>query len=215
VKQYKREDNETALRYRRALELANINNADTILDIGCKYAYLRSLLSDNNINADYYGIDISEKVLKQISGFDPKYFKVADASEEIPFEDNRFDYIFALEIMEHVVSPIEMIKEARRTLKENGYLIVSIPNPYCFWEIYANLFKKPDTEGHISSFTHQSIGRLFDFSEMQLVDFCGTSFRVPFSRRINKTLRNKDEYFIIQSNLLFLTRSYIYKVRSN
>ena len=43
------------------------------------------------------------------------------------FEDKKFDYIFIMEVLEHVHNPIKAIKEIRRTLKKGGKLIMSTP----------------------------------------------------------------------------------------
>ena len=203
---YEKYNIEAAIRYKRALKLAEIYNGADILDIGCKDAYLRRLLKERQITK-YYGMDISEAVLNKIEGYDPKYFKVGDVSKKIPFKDNSFDFIFALEIVEHVESPTEMLKEIRRVLKKEGELIISVPNPYCYSEIVANLLGRADTEGHISSFTHQTLKRLLDFAGMKVINTCGTYVRIPFSKRIS----SKNRYAILKANNIFLTRSYIYK----
>lgn len=209
--EYKKQDNETEIRYQRALELAAIKSDSKILDIGCKYAYLRYLLSQKKIKTEYYGIDLLEDVLKEIDGYAPDYFKACDVSEGIPFPDNTFDYIIALEVLEHLESPTIMLKEVNRVLRNDGEFIISIPNPYCFWELQANLRKKPDTEGHIASFTHQNISRLLEFIGMKIIDYCGTTMRVPFSRRLLKIFLNNNSYLIFKTDCIFLSRSFIYK----
>ena len=46
----------------------------------------------------------------------------------IPFDDNFFDAIFAIEVLEHTPRPYDFLQEASRALKPNGTLIFSVPN---------------------------------------------------------------------------------------
>ena len=47
---------------------------------------------------------------------------------KIPFEDEFFDVVYAIEVLEHTPRPYDFIKEAYRVLKEEGTLIISVPN---------------------------------------------------------------------------------------
>jgi len=203
---YRKHDKEASVRYRRAVELAGVSNGAVILDVGCKFAYLRDLLNERGVSVDYYGTDISADTISRIADRDEEHFKVGDIMEGLPFRDNMFDFIFALEIMEHVESPTSMLAECRRVLKPDGALILSVPNPYCWVEIYGNWRKVPESEGHVSSFTPQTISRLVSFNGMKIVARCGTFFRVPFIHRVLK------DPPVFKSNLMFLTRSYVYKI---
>lgn len=65
----------------------------------------------------------------------PEYFKYkevecvkVDITKPLPFDDNSFDIILAVEIMEHVHDHEVFFKEAKRVLKEGGVLLFSTPN---------------------------------------------------------------------------------------
>ncbi len=73
----------------------------------------------------------------QVSACDifPEYYyydkvplKQADITKEIPFDDNSFDAIISLEVMEHVQDHSVFFSEAARTLKNGGMLFISTPN---------------------------------------------------------------------------------------
>lgn len=206
--EYPEVDLEAILRYQRAIDFVKIDPGAKILDIGCKYATLKNMLLNDKIETDYYGVDISAKVFHKIKNFNPEKFFIADASKELPFEKEKFDYVFALEIIEHVESPTNMLNEIHRVLKNSGVLVLSVPNVYCWNEIVGNLKKMQDTEGHISAFTFQIMERLLKFTNFEVEDIRGTYWRVPFSRRVLKT-----RYFLLKTNNLFLTRSFIYKAK--
>jgi len=50
----------------------------------------------------------------------------ADASE-IPFRDDYFDALVCSEVLEHLPSPPQVLKEARRVMKSGGTLLVCVP----------------------------------------------------------------------------------------
>jgi len=46
--------------------------------------------------------------------------------EQIPFEDNSFDIVLALNMFDHVINPEKVIKECYRVLKKNGKFIITV-----------------------------------------------------------------------------------------
>jgi len=57
--------------------------------------------------------------------------------------------------------------------------MVSVPNPYHVKEIIWNLFRVPDKQGHIYSWTRQTITRLGEMNGFRLADWGGTYFYPP------------------------------------
>jgi SAM-dependent methyltransferase len=47
---------------------------------------------------------------------------------QIPLDDGSVDFAFALEIVEHMVSPVHIFSEAFRALKPGGHLLITTPN---------------------------------------------------------------------------------------
>lgn len=47
---------------------------------------------------------------------------------QLPFENESFDFISSLEIIEHLTSPVHMLKEALRVLKPGGKILITTPN---------------------------------------------------------------------------------------
>lgn len=96
-----------------------------VLDIGCNSGELMEMLRDGK-GCEVSGVDISETALAIAKGkkLDVLY---ADA-EELPFKDKEFDVVIMREVLSHLHKPENALKEARRVLKDGGFLIGSTPH---------------------------------------------------------------------------------------
>jgi SAM-dependent methyltransferase len=50
----------------------------------------------------------------------------------IPYDDESFDLIYAIEVMEHIRRPYDFIDQAYKKLKRDGWLVFSVPNSLHF-----------------------------------------------------------------------------------
>jgi ubiquinone/menaquinone biosynthesis C-methylase UbiE len=99
----------------------------TVLEIGCGVGAQSEILLKNFPNIHLTGIDASQaqlsaaqKHLASRKEFKGRYeLKKADALH-LPFDDNQFEGVFICWLLEHVQTPIEILEESRRVLKEGG-----------------------------------------------------------------------------------------------
>ncbi len=106
----------------------------TILDVGAGAQPYRSLV---NRGATYRAIDTAdapERFGYEIPG--TVYF----AGDTWPVSDRSIDLLLATETLEHVVDPDVFLAEARRVLRQNGQLVITVPFaarwhyvPYDYW----------------------------------------------------------------------------------
>ncbi len=93
-----------------------------ILDVGCgKGRYLRNLAEDVP-QGDYYGVDISSKVIAEKS--DKNICWDEGTLTCIPFEDNFFSLAYTCEALEHTVDIKNAIREMSRVVRTGGKIIV-------------------------------------------------------------------------------------------
>jgi 2-polyprenyl-3-methyl-5-hydroxy-6-metoxy-1,4-benzoquinol methylase len=198
-------DRQGRRRYERASKLVEIQNGQRVLDAGCKHAYLLDILLKGGIDADYYGTDISEKVIGSLTS-KKGTFLVCDLLKELPFETGFFDYVFCLEVIEHVENPTLLLHNFHRVLKDGGRLIVSSPNPYNLLRMYCNLVKVPTNEGHIQSFPYQEMENILKFTGFKIEKRIGTYCLIPYTLHGVK----KGNYVMFPTSSTFLSESFIF-----
>jgi methionine biosynthesis protein MetW len=95
----------------------------SVLDIGCGDGLLLEHLKNNGLVVS--GIDISSTAINicKERGLDCIH---GDISERLPFEDNLYDDVLLIDVLEHLFQPLDVLKEAERVSKK--YVLISVPN---------------------------------------------------------------------------------------
>lgn len=105
------------------------NLKGSLLNIGFGMCSLETALKSNNNNKLLlHGIEISKICIQNAQKLYGSNFKFGTI-QNIPYNDEQFDYIVCSEIFEHI-NPSELfksLKEIYRTLKKEGILIITIP----------------------------------------------------------------------------------------
>jgi SAM-dependent methyltransferase len=164
-----RHKGEERMRFAKATKLARVKTGAHVLDIGARDGGLRAFLPKD---VRYQGMDIAQE-------FERPEVLIRDISEGIPFPDGTFDNVFTIEVLEHVPNPFGAIAEIHRVLKPGGIWVVSVPNPYHFKELVWNLFRVPDRQGHIFSWTRQAMTALGEMNGFRLEETGGTYLHPP------------------------------------
>jgi len=111
-------------------KFADIKDDSIILDVGCNDGYLLKFIRSKNKFCKCYGVDNTEG-LEIIDTCD---VRVADVTN-LPFENNFFDTVFVLDILEHVKDLDKTLDEIKRVLKANGSIILSGPTETWFYKL--------------------------------------------------------------------------------
>lgn len=111
--------------------LAHLSLADkTVLDVGCGYGV--HTLSVARVAQIAIGIDIAQGALREARedavDLNSSAKFVSANAECLPFRNSCCDVVLVLEVLEHIQNPENALKEAKRVLKSQGYLVVSVPN---------------------------------------------------------------------------------------
>src|SRR3989338_1598637 len=98
---------------------------NSVLDIGCGDGFLLKKLLEKNKNIKALGVDISPVALGKAkeNGIDTM---LSDITEALPFENNSFESVLLLDVLEHMFQPETVLKEAARIAER--YVYISVPN---------------------------------------------------------------------------------------
>lgn len=98
------------------------------LEIGCATGEFCYVLDKRGLKV--LGVDISNSAILEAKRRYPNIDFFVGSVEDLP-EKEKFDYIFAFEVIEHVLSPTEFFKTIKRLLSKDGIFVLSTPNYNC------------------------------------------------------------------------------------
>jgi len=108
----------------------------SLLDIGCGTGITLLELKDS---FEVFGVDSSKIALEFCKKRGLKNLKLSPA-EKLPFKDESFDNILALDMLEHTDDEL-VLKEIYRVLKKDGTLIVTVPALQMLWTKHDEIFQ--------------------------------------------------------------------------
>lgn len=122
--------------YPMMMKRINQHPFKTLLDVGCGTGTLLSMILDKYDDIEISGIDISEEMLKEAKKIlGTKAELVTGHSDYLPWEDKSFDAIICNASFHHFPEPINVLREMKRVLNNEGRLIILdpwLPNPFRF-----------------------------------------------------------------------------------
>lgn len=86
------------------------------------------------------------------------------------FEDEKFDVITMWHVLEHIPDLKEQIIELKRLLKQNGHIVIAVPNFKSYdASYYKSFWAAYDVPRHLWHFSQESIKKLFTEQHMAVV----------------------------------------------
>ncbi len=144
-------DSAMDLNKQNIIQMLEYNPKHNILDLGCDDGSWTIELAKKTGSSNLYGVDIVESSLNKARKLGI-IAKKADINKKWPFKNNTFDCIHSNQVVEHIWDLDFFAKETQRTLKKNGYAIISTENLSSWVNIIALVFAwQPFSLTNISS----------------------------------------------------------------
>jgi ubiquinone/menaquinone biosynthesis C-methylase UbiE len=105
-----------------------INQKKKILDAGCGEGRFSRYFIENKANIT--SMDFSEEYIRLAKKNLKKGRFVIGSVTNLPFKDNSFDFIFSVDVLQHVPDLEKAIKEFFRVLRKGGALIIVDKNKF-------------------------------------------------------------------------------------
>jgi ubiquinone/menaquinone biosynthesis C-methylase UbiE len=136
----------------------------TVLDVGCGEGVLTELWAAQLGSGRVVGVDLDDpRLAREWSARqrDNLEFRALDG-HSLPFADDEFDLVAAIEVLEHVGDPAQTLAEMMRVAR--SHLLVSVPREP-LWRILnmtrcAYLGALGNTPGHLHHFSRAAFERL-------------------------------------------------------
>lgn len=168
-----------------------LDGGNRLLDVGCGDGRLGYLTK--NKYRKIYGVDISKTALKIAKKRGMITKKVNLNQEKLPYPDRYFDAVTCSDVIEHVLYPINLIKEISRVLRDSGILVISTPNIRYYGHVFDLVVKGkfPKTTndketysgGHLNHFTFADMRNLLTSNNFKILCESGV-FRRNFLKSI-------------------------------
>lgn len=148
-----------------------------ILDIGCGDGGTLKKLKELGKANEIFGIELNEDIAKKLSQ-DLDEIVIGDVeSIEPTFNEKYFDYILFGDSLEHLINPDKVLNKYKKLLKDDGFIIASIPNIKYFSIILKLIifdeFKYVDAgildRSHLRFFTKREIKRMFQNANLKII----------------------------------------------
>jgi len=182
--------------YRSRLDIIPFSGEGKILDIGCGNGRYLSALKKQGWQT--YGIEQnpkSSKYARDVLHLEVNTGDLLDCKYQAEF----FDVITMWHSLEHLYEPIPTLNEVKRILKDDGLLVIAVPNVDSF---AAKVFKENwyplEIPIHLIAFSPDSITRMLDSAGFKVKKIYYDRRNSPLSR----SLRNlKDGKYRLLSKL--------------
>jgi len=172
-------DNRESKRLKSAVSLVE-NDYKSVLDVGCRDKALEAFLKSD---ITYQGIDFEDN--KGVIGH--------DLEKGIPFPDESFDVVFALDVLEHLDNTQFLFQEVVRVSKKE--IVIALPNMY-YWKFRLRFLKGKDISDKYIFHSNAQLDR------HRWITSYNSALKFIKSNSGNREITTKKEFYQYKSSLL-------------
>jgi 2-polyprenyl-3-methyl-5-hydroxy-6-metoxy-1,4-benzoquinol methylase len=204
-----------------SIMIDEIKPNSTVLEFGPASGRLTQYLRDEE-SCKMYIVELDEEAAKIASEFaegtvigDIETYEWLDKFQEV-----KFDYILFADVLEHLRNPEKVLERCKEVLKDDGYIIVSLPNiahNSIIIDLIKGKFEYQSTglldNTHIRFWTYETIEKTFKDLGLNVEAKFGTYTQVG-KNEFNNTYEDIDNLnpFILKSRNMGEVYQFVYKV---
>lgn len=157
----------------------NTKKEEKILDFGAGLGYYSKKLSDEGFDISCLEPDASQS--NKIEELGLLTFKFLSQ-----IENESLDFIYSLNVLEHIKDDLGILNELKKKLKKNGKILIYVP---AFNILYSSMDKKV---GHFRRYTSSSLNTLALNSELNVIKIKYVDFLGFFVSLLYKIIGDKN-----------------------
>ncbi len=94
-----------------------------VLDVGIGTGLFEDYLRGKGVELDVVGVDVDKKMLEEAKK--KGYLVMLANAEKLPFEDESFDLVISIDMINSVADKAAVIQEIKRVMKPGAYAVIS------------------------------------------------------------------------------------------
>ncbi|MFW5782534.1 MAG: class I SAM-dependent methyltransferase [Candidatus Muiribacteriaceae bacterium] len=169
----KKRENRKTTYFSRALRrtyeaCASINRLDSddvrILDLGCAESLSFEFIKKYcNKNSHYFGLEYNKEIINRSENV------ICGNISSLPVKTDSIDIVIATAVIEHVEELDIVLHEVSGVLKENGILLITMPDP--FWEKFAHYLGNIEETGFHDPYPNKTLIKTAENHGLKLTDY--------------------------------------------
>ncbi len=182
------------------LDYLNVQPGKKLLDIGCGPGLLLKVGAARGLQT--YGIDVSEEAKRLATQISPdSQVSVADV-RNLDFEDQSFDYITCIGVLEHFLDLEISIKEMQRVAKKQALYCIMVPNSKTLYWWLAKRLSRNHKDSNENAYTLSEWWSIFELYNFEILAVYRDEWQIrkPFSLL---GLQSYDFLFELTRNLIW------------
>jgi 2-polyprenyl-3-methyl-5-hydroxy-6-metoxy-1,4-benzoquinol methylase len=143
-----------------------LNGNETVLDMGCSTGHFMDLIKSKT--GALHGYDLNANEVNFCKN--ELELNVSNAPLADRFEENTFDYITLMFVLEHIADPVAFLNHLKKFLKPDGKLLIVVPN---ISDPLVSLYEIPEFRSfyycieHLFYYNQKSIAALFEKANLK------------------------------------------------
>ncbi len=159
--------------YKHILNKVDKLKFSNVLDVGFGTGEILKNIMEKYPDKNYYGIDISENMLKKAGEKlknEANLSLTLGDSENLPYEDEKFDLILVNDSFHHYPNPNRVVREIFRVLKKRGHLILSDYYKSFFIRLIMNTFISFSIDGDVKIYSKREMENFLKEAGFKIID---------------------------------------------
>ena len=179
------------------------NRNKTIVEFGASAGYMIGEMKDTFPQNSYIATDLMYEGLIQSYRRNPDIMHIRCDFTNAPFEDNSIDFIYSLNVLEHIEDDKKTIAECYRTLKSGGYCLFVVPRGDKLYDYFDEMLfhKRRYAKGELRKKCENAGFKVEDNFHFAWLCYPAFWLKKKWNRRVGKGLTKEEKMERVKADI--------------